>query len=74
MGWTYRVVKRTDDAQRPDDPAIYQICEVYDDPFGFNDHIVLAGWTLAELRQNTDRVMEAFNKPVIDAETGEEVE
>lgn len=78
MSWNYRVVKTITKIPLGDTDISYGIHEVY---YGDNGDIVNISESLAHpisddlngLKWNLERMMEACNKPVIDYNTGEEV-
>ena len=73
--WNYRVMTRA----LPDGVHTYAIHEVYYDDLGLVETWTEApdgpmGDTLAELRSDHRMMAEAFELPVLDYETGKEVE
>jgi hypothetical protein len=80
MGWEYRVSKeiQTHKYRRYDPKIVYGIKEVFVEDSGDITHIpstipMCLSETIDELKTKIQKMMEACNKPVIDYNTGEEV-
>lgn len=76
MTWNYRIMRR----REANGERTFEIHEVY---YGRDDRFVV-GWskeaiaplgtTCTEVHQDLVKMMEAFNKPVLDYETGRPIE
>lgn len=79
MNWNYRITKRIHNHEYLHEPeTLYEIREVYYDESG-----KVQGWaempeviseSIDGLKWNLERMMESCNKPVIDYNSGAEVE
>lgn len=67
--WEYRVYKDHD----PFGGDYYYIGEFYYNPTGTSEPVLPQGETVDELKDDMALMMRAFDKPVIDFKTGEEL-
>jgi len=73
MSWEYRVMRRFYPGLEDEDQYSYTIHEYYDMHGWTKDAMEPQGNTLAELKADYGFMGKAFDKPVLDYETGEEV-
>lgn len=75
MSWNYRVVKRIFFKGTPDEETVYAIHEMYYDPDGHTtEPVTFQADSKRDLLLTLDRAMLALFRPVIDYDTGKEID
>lgn len=79
MGWNHRLMRHRDKLPNGDIDEVLVFHEVYykdgtDEVDGWTENgITIVGETVDDIRWNLDKMIEALNKPILDYETGKEI-